>query len=212
MVLVVEAGFVISIHQKGVCVMSIYTSQGTIRIRCDTKAAAGCCDTGNATIYVVPEKDYSIKHRNENYAVFVPQSCGCQEHSCDCAPQSCGCQEHSCDCTPQYCKNAIIRKYNPDKGNGIKIYAAGCINVVSDAAAYGKKVQVEVKATLNEGMEDKIKCKADAVKRAADAAKRAEGDERKQKLEDLERVVNDFEKVVNKSKQCFKLISIMMPA
>ena len=82
---------------------------------------------------------------------------------------------------------------------------------MSAAAVYQKKVQVEVKATLNEGEEDKIKCKAEKVKSAADAAKKAEEAERKQKLECLERVVNDFEKVVNKSRY-FKLTGITIPA
>lgn len=196
--------------------MSIYTSQGTIRIRCDTKAAAGCCDTGNATIYFVPEKDYSIKHRNENYAVFVPQSCGCPEQSCDCKPQS--------------CKSAIIRKYNPDKGDWIEIRVTGGImcyrDVISDAATHQKKVEVEVevKTTLEKTAESKI---PEIVKGVAGANndKKKEAVEKiiKETLEGtagyniseikavLKKLVKML-KVANESKQCFKLVGITIPA
>ena len=139
--------------------MSIYMSQGTIRIRCDIDAAD---ESGRkATIYFVPEDDYSIKHRNEKYAVFVPQSCDCPKQSCDCKSQP--------------CKPAIIRKYNPDKDSWIEIHVAdgiNCMAVISDAATHQKKVQIQVKveATLKEG----VRVAEAAGKNAEAAGKNAE--------------------------------------
>ena len=46
--------------------MSTYTSQGNVRVEFN--------NTGQATkLYFVPDQDYSIKHRNKTFAVFVPQ-------------------------------------------------------------------------------------------------------------------------------------------
>ena len=89
--------------------MSIYTSQGTIRVYCSLSN----CGSG-MKFFFVPDNDYSIKHGNKTFAVFVPKSCNC-------TPQS-------CSCTPQSCNKAIIRIYDRDKGNGVEIRAAesGC--------------------------------------------------------------------------------------
>ena len=158
--------------------MSIYTSQGTIRIHYNI-TGENCHKT---TIYFVPENDYSIKHRNENYAVFVPQSCGCSEQSCDCKSQS--------------CKNAIIRKYNPDKDDWIKIHVAdgiiGCMGIISDAATHQKKVQIQVKVepTLKEGVRVAEAAKKTAKKAAKKEAKAA----------------------VNEREQLLTLTSITVPA
>ncbi len=156
--------------------MSIYMSQGTIRIRCDIDAAD---ESGRkATIYFVPEDDYSIKHRNEKYAVFVPQSCDCPKQSCDCKSQP--------------CKPAIIRKYNPDKDNWIEIHVAdeiNCMAVISDAATHQKKVQIQVKVkeTLKEGVRvaeaagktaEAARKTAEAARKTAEAAEAAEAVEK----------------------------------
>ena len=157
--------------------MSIYTSQGTIRIRC----GAGASET---TIYFVPEKDYSIKHGNKNYAVFVPQSCGCSGQSC---------------------KNTIIRKYNPDEGKEIEMHAAGtdCMNVISTAAANRVKVQVEVKATLKEEAERIL----EAMKNVDEEA------DTKNDVQAVKNAVNKLISTVkNESKQCLKLVGITIPA
>ena len=195
--------------------MSIYTSQGTIRIRCDTGASGG--GDRKTTIYFLPEKDYSIKHRNKNYAVFVPQSCGCSGQSCGCSGQSCGCSEQSCGCSgqscgcsEQSCKNAIIRKYNPDEGKEIEIHAAGidCMDVISIAAVNRVKVQVEVKATLKK---DKI---LEAAKEAAEAAKEAAEAAKKdtEAAKKKDQAVKKLMKVANESRQCLRLVGITIPA
>ena len=108
--------------------MSIYTSQGTIRVHCSLSN----CGSG-MTFFFVPDNDYSIKHGNKTFAVFVPKSCSC---------------------TPQSCNKAIIRIYDRDKGNGVEIRAAesgcpentksGCPEIISDAAVHQKKVGVWV--------------------------------------------------------------------
>lgn len=168
--------------------MSLYTSQGIVRVNCSIR----CNDSGEAvpkaTVFFVPDKDYSIKDRNRNYAIFVPQSCGpsgqscgcpehyggCSEQSCGRSEQSCGCSGQSSGCKPHLCKNAIIRKYRPNEGIEIAMHeAAGrdCINIISTAAMKRVKVQVEVKATLKDGAIKKILKAAEAV---ACQAKRAE--------------------------------------
>ena len=105
--------------------MSVYTSQGTIRVYCNLSNSNSKPETA---LFFVPEHDYSIKHRNKTFAVFVSQSC---------------------DCTPQSCNKAIIREYDRDKGNGVKIHAdaSACTEVISGAAAHQRKVEVQVKAT-----------------------------------------------------------------
>ena len=100
--------------------MSIYTSQGTISVRCSLS------NSNRQDIFFVPHDDYHIKHRNKTFAVFVPQSC---------------------DCTPQSCNEAIIREYDRDKGNGVKIRAAAsnCTVVISAAAVHRTKIEISVK-------------------------------------------------------------------
>ena len=99
--------------------MSIYTSQGTISVRCSLS------NSNRQDIFFVPHDDYHIKHRNKTFAVFVPQSC---------------------NCTPQYCNKAIIREYDRDNGNGVKMRAnASCTEIISDAAVHQKKVEISVK-------------------------------------------------------------------
>ena len=149
--------------------MATYTSQGTIRI---------CCDISNSgsvsTIIFVPEKGYSIKHRNKNYAVFVPRSC----------------------------KKAVIMKYDPDKGNGVKIRAAelGCTDVISGAATHQTKVEVRVKATLNEDATITAAEKGGVAKEAAKEAKEA--------------AVREFLEAINELEKCIKLelVGITVPA
>ena len=196
--------------------MSIYTSQGTIRIHCDIDAAD---ESGRkAMIYFVPEDDYSIKHRNENYAVFVPQSCDCPKQPCDCKSQS--------------CKHAIIRKYNPDKGNWIEIDVAderSCMDVISDAAMHQKKVKVKVKTTLKKGVkaaEEIAEAAKKAAEEIAEAAKKAAeeiAEAAKKKAEEAEAVekaakkeveaaVNELMKAVNEREQLLTLTSITVPA
>ena len=215
--------------------MSIYTSQGTIRIHYNI-TGENCHKT---TIYFVPENDYSIKHRNENYAVFVPQSCGCSEQSCDCKSQS--------------CKNAVIRKYNPDKDDWIKIHVAdgiiGCMGIISDAATHQKKVEVkvEVKTTLAKMAESKISEIAPEIAKKVDEAmdddtrnkaveqgmkemleklteskiseiakkvdEATDDDARNKSVEQgMNAMLKKLVEVANESKQCFKLIGITVPA
>ena len=167
--------------------MGIYTSQGTIRIRCDIGASGG--NDCKATIYFVPENDYSIKHRNESYAVFVPMS--------------------------ESCKNAIIRKYNPDKGGKIEIVVAGIgrIDIISFAAMHQKKVEVEVevKTTLEEAAESKISEVAseimEKIHKNVDEISKREAVEKVMKAT-LQKLVG----VANNPKQCFKLTGITIPA
>ena len=179
--------------------MSIYTSQGTIRIRCDTNSIT--------TLYFVPESDYSIKYRNDRYAVFVPQSC---------------------DCKTQSWKNALIRKYDPDKGNGVEIHCdpgkgngvkTDCMYVISSSAMHQNKVVVEVemktklekmaemaemaKSKIPEVVEKVVKeiannNKEDAKKKAAEQVMN----------EELQKLVD----VANESEQRFDLIGITIPA
>ena len=114
--------------------MCTYTSQGTIRVRCSLRNGSLL----ETALFFVPENDYSIKHGDKTFAVFVPQSC---------------------DCTPQFCNKAIIRKYDRDKGNGVKITAAsGCTEVISGAAVHQKKVEVWVKEKTSKTPESKKKC------------------------------------------------------
>ena len=94
--------------------MSIYTSQGTIRIHYNITGES-CHET---TIYFVPENNYSIKHKDKQFAVFMPECCN----------------------------EAVVMKYDPDKGDGVKIDATGlgCTEVISSAAAHQTKVLVQV--------------------------------------------------------------------
>ena len=114
--------------------MSTYTSKGTISVRCIRRD-----DKPKTVLLFVPENDYSIKHGNKKFAVFVPQSC---------------------DCTPQSCNKAIIRRYDGDKGNGVKICvdALGCTEVISGAAVHQKNVEVWVKEKTSKTPESKKKC------------------------------------------------------
>ena len=195
--------------------MSIYTSQGTIRIRCDIDASGG--NDCKATIYFVPENDYSIKHRNDKYAVFVPQSC---------------------DCKPQSWRNTLIRKYNPDRGDEIEIDAAGVdrMDIISFAAMHQKKVEVEVEMTLSEREisevaskivseipEDKDgNAKKEAVKKVLKKlGKVVEGRISKVASKIVKKIAKDedgcakkeaIEQVLKATLQCFKLTGITIPA
>ena len=124
--------------------MSIYTSQGTIRIHYDVTDK-------KTTIYFVPENDYSIKHRSKKFAVFMPKSCNCTE-------QPCG-------CTPQPCNKAIVMEYDPDKDSGIKIDVAiqDFTWGLSSAATHQTKVLVKVKAELTEPAKNRIVTCAEKV-------------------------------------------------
>lgn len=203
--------------------MSIYTSQGTIRIRCDI-------DTNSiTTLYFVPENDYSIKHRNDNYAVFVSQSC---------------------DCKTQSWKNALIRKYDPDKGNGVEIHVArtNFMYVISSAAVHQSKVEVEVETRTKlekmaerkiseiakkiaetrdgdakkEAMEQvmntmlmevaKGKISEIAEKVAEEVAEAEDENAKKKAVQVMKAELQKLVEVANKSKQYFELISITIPA
>ena len=50
--------------------MDNYTSQGTIRCEISRNK-----NDPKTTIFFAPERDYSIKHRTKDYAVFVLQPC-----------------------------------------------------------------------------------------------------------------------------------------
>ena len=154
-----------------------YTSQGTIRVH--QSFGSGNSET---TLFFIPENDYAIKHGNKTFAVFVPQSCSC---------------------TPQSCRRAIIRKYDRDKGNGVKIrvVASSCTEIISDAAVHQKKVKVWVRAKLEGAGENEIlEAACQAVK-----AKTKNEKERTKAIEDLV-------ETVNKWCSTLKLIGITVPA
>lgn len=174
--------------------MSIYTSQGTIRIHhCISESS-------KPTIYFIPENDYSIKHRNENYAVFVP--------------------------LPQSCKNAVtvIRRCNPDKGDKIKIEIdaarINCMDIISSAAMHQKKVEVEVevKTTLEEMKREmqviwKKLVENEISKIVEKIAKEADDNKKKEAMkQEMEVIWKELMKVEHESKQCLKLVGITVPA
>ena len=188
--------------------MSVYASQGTVRVSCTVCFDASGKAIRKATVFFIPDKDYSVKDRNKNYAVFVPQSCGCSEQSCGCSEQSCGCSEQSCGCKPYPYKNAIIRKYCPNEGIEIEMHAAAgkdCINIVSTAAMKKLKVRVKVRAALKKKAIAKILTAAEAaacqVKGAGNACETAKATEAAKLV-----------KVVHKSNHCLELTGIEIPA
>ena len=91
--------------------MSVYTSQGTIRVHYDSDS--------KISLAFVPESDYSIKHGDDTFAVFVP--------------------------LPSVAE-AIIRKYAPDNEVDIDIdeASAACKEVMCSAAVHRVKVLVKV--------------------------------------------------------------------
>ena len=133
--------------------MSIYTSQGTIRMHYGFNADG---EVARKTIYFVPEEDYSIKHKNKNYAVFVLLSG----------------------------RNCIMKRYNPNKGRGVKLDAneTDFMVDISSAHTHQTKVQVVVKATLQQGQQN-------AILEAAEAAAEAAGAARNQAAENLANIV-----------------------
>ena len=162
--------------------MITYTSQGTISVYRNFCTGADNC---KYEVFFVPENAYSIKHGNKTFAVFVPKSCGC-------APKS-------CDCTLKSCNKAVIRKYDRDKGNGVKIgvCSSGCkevMSIISSAALHQTKVKVEV--------EVKITLKKDEIDKVADAAADAKAAEQ------------ELMKIIIKAVQCseMKLTGITIPA
>lgn len=185
--------------------MSTYTSQGTIKVRCDVSNS-----TNHKTkVYFIPEQNYSIKHKNKNYAVFVPLSCGrsdCGCSDCGCSDRGCsdrGCSDRGCsDCKPHCPQSAIIRKYNPDDGCEIEMHMSGasCLHTVSAAALHQKKVQVEVKAVLKKEAKKKIVRAAKKVKTADAEGNRA-----------VKKAVKRLMKTIGESKQRLKLVSVTMP-
>ena len=116
------------------------------------------------TLYFVPESDYSIKYRNDRYAVFVPQSC---------------------DCKTQSWKNALIRKYDPDKGNGVEINAVSkdCMYVISSAAMHQNKVVVVVEVEMKTKLEKMAESKISEI--AEEVAKTGVGDAKDKAVEQM---------------------------
>ena len=181
--------------------MSIYTSQGTIR--CEISNNTGGSETTNnntdesettKTIFFVPERDYSITHRTKHYAVFVPQSCNCNK--------------------------AIVMKYNPDKGEEIKISADKFFStdVLFGSAAHQTKVEILVNVEESE-MSDLLRKKEEAEEKAAAAKKAkvaaAEAKKAKEMTEaemDATAAAAVAKKAAADLKECLKLVHIKVPA
>ena len=166
--------------------MSIYTSQGTIRVRYRFDATNG--NISKTMIYFVPERDYSIKHKNKHYAVFVPLSG----------------------------RNCIMKRYNPNKGRGVKLDANGTNFTVdiSSAHTHQTKVQVVVKSTikLKAAEATEVKNKATNAEDKAVAAEQAAAEDKENAEAAMNQAIDALMKEVNKLKQCFKLTDITIPA
>ena len=209
--------------------MGIYTSRGTISVRCSLS------NSNRQDIFFVPHDDYHIKHRNKTFAVFMPQSCNCTPQSCNCTPQSCNCTPQSCNCTPQYCNKAIIRECDRDKSNGVKIRvdASTCTEIISGAAVHQKKVEVWVKPTLKERSATEDKCRStevvekakkvekatealDKATEALDKANKEKVEEATEALdkakEEVEEAVQKLMKVVEEQWSELRLTGITVPA
>ena len=98
-----------------------YTSQGTISMKCVVNDAGAIT---SATIFFVPDNNYSIKHKKKDYAIFVSNS--------------------------SKTAKAIIREYDPSAGNGVEFSIdkpdLNLTGLISSVAVHQTKVEVQVKS------------------------------------------------------------------